>query len=313
MRVSDPELLIAGIRGADLQPCQLSAHPAPSELSRVLCPDLCLDIASLGPAMLFSGATPADCFTLVFVLACPEAGHSFNFAVEHTDGYMGFFPPGGVIDAATPAGYRTATLTVSVAAFHTGLAAHFPEAPARLLTEGAGMRVPPAEQVRLRTLLRALECSIGDPACPLASAPARRQAGRELLAAFLAALRGGCADLVGPAAARTVARHRRLRQAREYLTEHLHEPVYLGDLCTELGLTHRAVENLFHDFLGLSPNTYLRHQRLHGVRRMLSSTVSSPGVVKHAALEWGFWHQGHFARDYRRFFGESPGQTLARD
>jgi len=269
-------------------------------------------MASLGPAMLFSGAMPADCFTLVFVLACPESGHSFNFAVEHTDGYMGFFPPGGAIDAVTPAGYRNATLTVSVEVFRTALAAHFPEAPAKLLAEGAAMRVPPAEQARLRALLRMLERSIWNPACPLAGATARRQAGRELLAAFLAALRGGCADLVGPAAARTVARHRRLRQAREYLSGHLHEPIYLDDLCAELGITHRAVENLFQDFLGLSPNIYLRHQRLHGVRRMLRRALSSPGVVKHAALEWGFWHQGHFARDYRRFFGESPGQTLAR-
>jgi AraC-like DNA-binding protein len=312
MQVSDPEMLVAGIRGANLQPCQISARPAPSELSRMLCPGVCLDLANLGPAMLFAGAMPADCFTLIFVRACPEVGHSFNFATEHTDGYMGFFPPGGLLDAATPAGYRNATLTVSVAAFHAALATYFPDAPARLLAEGAGMRIAPKEQARLRVLLGVLERAMWDPARPLASKAARQRAGRDLLAAFFAALRSGCADLVEPPAPRTAARHRRLRQAREYLAEHLHQPVYLDDLCAVIGLNHRAVENLFRDFLGVTPNIYLRHLRLHGVRRTLRRKVSSPGAVKHAALEWGFWHQGHFARDYRMLFGESPGATLIR-
>jgi AraC family transcriptional regulator, ethanolamine operon transcriptional activator len=28
------------------------------------------------------------------------------------------------------------------------------------------------------------------------------------------------------------------------------------------------------------------------------------------ATEWGFWHMGHFAHDYRVMFGEAPSQTL---
>jgi AraC-like DNA-binding protein len=312
MRISDPDLMVTGIRGAQLQPCQLSARPAASALARVHFPGACLDLVHLGPAMLFSGAMPQDCFTLIFVVACPQVGYSFNFAIEHADGYMGFFPPGGALDAVTPAGYRNATLTVPVAEFQAGLARYFPQAPDALLARGAGMRVGAAEQARLRALIEALEQLIWDPLEPLTSADVRRHLGRRLLATFLAALRSGCEDLVGPPAPRTAARHRRLRQARDYLAEHAHDPVYLDDLCASLGLEHRAVENLFHDFLGVTPTTYLRHQRLHGVHRTLRRTAAAPGAVKRAALEWGFWHQGHFTHYYRSLFGESPSETLAR-
>jgi AraC family ethanolamine operon transcriptional activator len=111
---------------------------------------------------------------------------------------------------------------------------------------------------------------------------------------------------------RLAGRHRRLRQARDFLAAHVHEPIYLDDLCAALGLTHRAVENIFHDFLGLSPTAYLRHQRLHGVRRALIRATPAAGAVKRAALEWGFWHQGHFSHDYYALFGEHPAETLRR-
>jgi hypothetical protein len=81
MRTLDPE-----IRNANIEPCQLSAQPAPSQLARVVCPHVCLDFSAFGPAMLFTGAMPRDCFTLPFALSCPEKGHSFNFAADHTDG-----------------------------------------------------------------------------------------------------------------------------------------------------------------------------------------------------------------------------------
>jgi AraC-like DNA-binding protein len=312
VRGLDPEMLMAAIRGARLEPCLLSAGPAPSRLARLTCPRVCLDFATLGPTMHFTGETARTCYTLIFVLACPEKGRSFNFRTEHTDGYMGFFPLGGVIDAVTPEGYANATLTVPAAEFHAALALDFPEIPEKVLKTGAGMRIGPVEQARLRGLLSQLEGSLWHEPEGFTSPLIRHQVERELLAAFLAALRSGCASLTPPPSNRVGGRLRRLRQACDFLAAHTHEPVYLDDLCASLDLTRRGVENLFQDLLGINPITYLRHQRLHGVRRALLQAPSAPGAVKSAALEWGFLHQGHFARYYRTLFGESPVETLAR-
>ena len=86
-----------GLQGADLQPCQLSRSPAQSELARVALPGACLDMVRLGPGMSFTGTMPRGFYSLIFVLECPQPGRVFNFNIEHTDGYLGFFPPGSLL------------------------------------------------------------------------------------------------------------------------------------------------------------------------------------------------------------------------
>src|SRR5205823_1024705 len=111
---------------------------------------------------------------------------------------------------------------------------------------------------------------------------------RELITAFLSALRSGCDSLVPPPAQRVAKRQHQFNKARDYLTEHLREPIYLDDLSRALGLCPRAVESLFHDLYGVSPLKLLRHQRLHNARRALQHATPETGLVKRIALELGF-------------------------
>jgi len=305
-------MLANALRGANLKPCQIHHGAAASEFSRVQIGDACLDMVSLGPAMLFSGAMPSDCFTLVYVTACPQPGHSFNFGMTHSAGYMGVFAPGGVVDAKTPAGYQNAILTIPVAEFHASLAAHFPKVPDALLARGAGLRVAADEQARLGAMLDSIAKMIRAPEQPLDHARVRKQAGRSLRAAFLAALRSGCEQGHRQPNNRFKRRYGRLRQARDFIAGHLTQPLCLDDLCVATGLSRRGVENLFTEFLGIGPIAYLRNQRLHGAHRDLRQTGHNRGAVKRIALTWGFPHFGHFAADYRSLFGESPTQSLSR-
>lgn len=311
-QVLDPEALAAAVRNADLTTCQISKKPVPSRLARVMCPQVCLDFASFGPAMLFSGIMPRDCYTLVFVLECPEAGHSFNFGSKHRDGYMGFFPPGGLLDAYTPEGCAELTLTVPAAVFLTAVEKSFPEIPEKILQRGAGMRIGQTEQAHLRALLPLILSGTEDPASLLAEEGARKNLGSSVLDVFLMALRAGCSSLVKEPGQRVEKRLRHLRLARDYLVEHQTHPVQITELSSEIGLTRRGVESLFRDTMGVGPITLLRHQRLHGARRALGAAPNKLGKVKETALEWGFWHMGHFAKEYREFFGESPSETLER-
>jgi AraC family transcriptional regulator, ethanolamine operon transcriptional activator len=310
MRVTDSDVLAAGIRGADLEPCQLSGGPRASELVRVPWGGACLDVARLGPSMRFAGAMAPDSYALVSVLACPQPGQSFNFAIQHGAGYLALFPPGGLLDAYTPEGYHNATLSIPVAEFHALLASHFPDFPDALLARGAALPVGADEHRALADLVTTVCHASWDPEQPLNGAAARDLAGHSLIVAFLAALRSGLENLARPDKPRTVRRQLRLRQTLDYLAARGHEPVLLDDLCSEIGLNRRAMENLFQDFLGVTPAIYLKRQRLHGVRCSLRHKSRLPGVVKATALEWGFWHMGHFTHDYQALFGELPSETL---
>lgn len=276
-----------------------------------MCPNVCLDFAELGPAMLFTGVMPADCYTLVFVTKCPETGHSFNFAVDHLDGYMGFFPPGGELDAFTPEGYSNATLTVPVEEFHRALGTWFPEIPDRILQRGSGMRIGAVEQARLRMTLSAVMNEVSASTGPILDSAACRAVERSLLEMFLCALRGG--DLMPQPKHRLAGKLQHLRQARDFIKSSSHEPIQLEDVSNALGMSARGVEVLFRNSLGIGPNAFIRHQRLHGVRRALLAAQPESGVVKELALQWGFWHMGHFSENYRALFGECPTSTLAGD
>ncbi len=173
------------------------------------------------------------------------------------------------------------------------------------------MRIGLAEQTQLRRVLSQVLAGIRDPAAPLTSSLTRQQVEHQLLDLFLAGLRQGGGDLVPPPTHRASGRLRRLRQGRDFIAAHVRQPIHLDDLCSELSLSHRGAEVLFRVLLGVGPTAFVRHQRLHGIRRDLREAAPTPGTVKQLAFKWGFWHMGHFANDYHTLFGEKPSQTLA--
>ena len=61
---------------------------------------------------------------------------------------------------------------------------------------------------------------------------------------------------------------------------------------------------------GLAPQAYLKSRRLALVRRALMEGSDAPMLVKSVALAHGFWHLGHFVKDYKALFGETPSTTL---
>lgn len=101
-------------------------------------------------------------------------------------------------------------------------------------------------------------------------------------------------------------------KAREYLFENATEPVTVLELCNELYVSRRTLQNAFQQVLGIGPNAYLKTIRLNAVRRELVSPYSKQTTVKDAAMQWGFWHLGQFATDYQRLFNEKLSETLSR-
>ncbi|WP_197082643.1 helix-turn-helix domain-containing protein [Bradyrhizobium sp. LTSP885] len=102
-----------------------------------------------------------------------------------------------------------------------------------------------------------------------------------------------------------------VKRAREYIIEHIDDPLQIIDVCRALKVSRRTLQYSFTDVLGVNPATYLRVLRLNGARRdLLSADYDRPMQIKEVVARWGFWHLSRFSAEYRQLFGELPSATL---
>lgn len=107
--------------------------------------------------------------------------------------------------------------------------------------------------------------------------------------------------------------HRRqvVARVRDYLNSGMPAPVSIDTLCGIAHVSQRTLHNSFTSILGVSPMQFIRLNRLNNVRRRLCEP-DAHSTVGQIASDWGFYHLGQFAQDYRRLFGETPSATLSR-
>ncbi|MDO4682996.1 MAG: AraC family transcriptional regulator [Lautropia sp.] len=116
------------------------------------------------------------------------------------------------------------------------------------------------------------------------------------------------ADSRPPRRCKVLPRH--IRRAQDFIEAHAHEAITVEQLATVAGVSARSLYAGFRDFLQVTPMNYLRDLRMARARtELLSGEASSVASV---ALRWGFAHMGRFGNDYKKRYGETPGQTLRR-
>jgi AraC family ethanolamine operon transcriptional activator len=103
-----------------------------------------------------------------------------------------------------------------------------------------------------------------------------------------------------------------VRACEAFMREHVDATVTLLDLSEASGMRSRSLINAFEAVTGYSPMDYLKRLRLNGVHGALQGADKTQSRIIDVATDWGFWHMGHFANDYRLMFGETPSQTLLR-
>ena len=108
------------------------------------------------------------------------------------------------------------------------------------------------------------------------------------------------------------SRTRLARQTRAYLDANLDRAVSLAELCRFTGASARTIQYAFGDLYGVAPQLYHRARRLNAVRQSLQQQWPGETTVTDAAFGHGFWHRGRFSEAYKKRFGESPSETLAR-
>ena len=104
---------------------------------------------------------------------------------------------------------------------------------------------------------------------------------------------------------------RQVRLAEAYIAAHAACAPTIAEIARAAACSVRSLSSAFRRFRDSSPGACLREHRLRGVREAL--LAGGPGLtVAAAASAWGYVNFGVFAQTYRRRFGETPSQTLAR-
>jgi AraC family ethanolamine operon transcriptional activator len=99
-----------------------------------------------------------------------------------------------------------------------------------------------------------------------------------------------------------------VQQACTQVNANIDQACSVAQLCLDLGVSRRTLQNAFQQVLDVGPLGYLKSVRLGQARRALKRLSS----VTEAATSCGFWHFGHFSQDYLAMFGERPSDTLRR-
>jgi AraC family ethanolamine operon transcriptional activator len=107
----------------------------------------------------------------------------------------------------------------------------------------------------------------------------------------------------------TFSRVQLVRKAREFILEHIDEPIQVIDVCKALAVSRRTLQSSYQEVLGVNPVAYLRLLRLNGVRRDLRESPYTQKQITEIAEKWGFWHLSRFSADYRQMFNERPSET----
>lgn len=101
----------------------------------------------------------------------------------------------------------------------------------------------------------------------------------------------------------------RIAAAIRVMSEHLDDPLSMGQLATQLQLSLRMLEYLFREHLHCSPTQYYLHLRLQSARRLVIDTHLP---IQEIALRTGFSSLASLSRSFRAAYQFSPAHYRCR-
>jgi AraC-like DNA-binding protein len=101
----------------------------------------------------------------------------------------------------------------------------------------------------------------------------------------------------------------RIAQAVRRLHASHGERITVGALARDAGMSVPTFHSHFRSVTGSSPMQYLKAMRLHQARLLMLRTGRTAAA---ASADVGYESASQFSREFKRFFGRSPGEEVAR-
>ncbi len=254
------------------------------------------------------GAKPTSRWLFAFPLACfPQAAYACETSLT-TDCIFGFDVHREVNHISDPQGVNLGCIGVSKPLFQTYAA----QAGRYDLDESFMRRnvvVPEGSRFApLVCYLRQLFCVSQQQPDLVRTSLAAKIIEQDLLPLLINALKPrGDGNSIRPYPRADI-----VRVAQEFMVINLQRPLTLADICQTVHASKRSLHYGFQEMFGMGPMAFLKVLRLHAIRRILLGAEPKSLQVKEVACAWGFCSMGHFSRDYKQLFGESPSRTLGR-
>lgn len=145
---------------------------------------------------------------------------------------------------------------------------------------------------------------------------ARRLSSEFLLARLLGAVDNSVSRALGAWSATDVTQPARgdvlVRRFTEAAEAAASEGVTVLEIANRLGVPLRTLQSHIRNSTGSTPSAILRDSQMRRARSLLVAADPTTESVTGIAQRSGFTHLGRFASDYRKRYGEAPGETLRR-
>jgi AraC-like DNA-binding protein len=103
------------------------------------------------------------------------------------------------------------------------------------------------------------------------------------------------------------------RKAYRYMQEHLDcAELSVREIADDMGVTERALQSAFKSHLGMTPGEVIQRCRVERIRADLLREDAPGGTVIETAARWGIRNRSTLITSYRKYFRETPTETLAR-
>jgi AraC family transcriptional regulator, ethanolamine operon transcriptional activator len=297
----DPDAMAVAVQAGVLEHLQLEAGVFSGRIAHTAAVDTRVDWGSYELSVLARGDLPADRVTMML----PITGHGDwrLHGRQLAAGDLIVFPESGELLATLPTQAQWLSLQLPRSRLEASELTH------TCLLAGGVQRLEAGSLAGLQQALIDLAPVISPAAAALFGDADIAQAHEQLLAALVDELlergaAGSAATSLSPG-----ERQRVVRRAEEFLASHGEPSVRIDDLCIAANTSLSRLERAFREAFGVGPRRYLTLRRLAAVRRELLRGDPDASVTA-VATNWGFFHLGRFAQEYRLLYAESPSETL---